>query len=263
MIYLDSLVHTTPDSKWFHTSYDASETRLLREMDIAHIDKAILVGLAEHISNNYILEATNRHKDRLLPCGSFNPAGYASAYEAITACRKELQNSPFVAVKFHPRLNHYDPLDDRMLGVLTDISSWDNPPKIWLDTLFHKRGIILKKNPVESIHALINTFPSLTFMLLHGAGRTILQLAEAIRDCHNAYIDISFTLNRYQGTSLIPDLQHLISIFDQRIVFGSDFPEVSILEARAQTEVLLSGLPQAKIEAVFGGNLARIFALQN
>lgn len=263
MTRIDSLVHTTPDGTWFHTAYDASEERLLREMDQAQIERAMLVGLAGFIANEYILEAVARHPDRLLACGSFNPARYSSPSAAVQAARTRLAGQSFAAIKFHPRMNGYDPLDERMIAVLQEFRQWEAPPKVWLDTLFYRRGVLLRQPPVHAIHTLVNSVPELTFMLLHGTGRTIVSLAEAIRDCPNAYIDISFTLNRYQGSSLPGDLRHLVTIFDQRLVFGSDFPEVSIPDALAQTSALLDGLPDDKVSAVLGGNLARILGLGN
>ena len=41
MMIIDSLTHVTPNGQWFSTSHDASEVRLLREMDEAGVDKAV------------------------------------------------------------------------------------------------------------------------------------------------------------------------------------------------------------------------------
>jgi len=131
---------------------------------------------------------------------------------------------------------------------------------VWLDTLFYYRGGKLQKPPVDTIHELVGRFPSLPFVLLHGGGSWILQVAEAIRDCPNAFLDISFTLQRYLSTSIAADLRYLLSSFDRRVVFGSDFPEVDIRSALKTFRSIADGVQEGKCANVLGANLDRILA---
>ncbi len=225
---IDSLVHTTPDGRWFNTSCDASESRLLREMDAARMDQAVLVAIADFITNDYVLEVCGRHRERLIPCASFNPAKYLNASEAAKEFRRQLYEQPFKALKLHPRLNHYDPLDSRCLAVLDELASWRRLIPVWIDTLFYCRHVSLQRPVVDTIHQLITRFPSMKFLLLHAGGSWVLHLTEAIRDCPNALLDLSFTMTRYSECSIARDLHYLLHKFDRRVVFGSDFPEVAI-----------------------------------
>jgi predicted TIM-barrel fold metal-dependent hydrolase len=111
---------------------------------------------------------------------------------------------------------------------------------------------------VDTIHELVGQFPALTFVLLHGGGSWILQLAEAIRDCPNAFLDISFTLQRYRTSSVTADLQYLVSNFDRRLIFGSDFPEISIASALATFHEITEGISSEKRTNVLEANLGRI-----
>lgn len=251
----DVLTHVTPDGRWFHTSHDASLDRLLREMDETQMERAAVVALAGHIPSDFVLEVCARHPGRLWPVASFNCAAYADEHEARQAIRAELLGTPAVGLKLHPRLHRYDPLDVRLLAALGEIMAWSQPPIIWLDTLFYHRGTIMQKPPVDAVHTLVNLFPRLTFILLHGAGAQALALAEAIRDCPNAFMDLSFTLNRYQGTSLVTDLRALVMMFDRRLLFGSDFPEISLPVALAQWRTVLDGLPAERAERILGATL--------
>lgn len=258
----DSLTHVTPDGRWFGTKFDASEQELLRQLDESGTQRAVVVALAGHIENRFVFELCQRHPTRLVPCASFNPAAHASAHEARSHLRMELKGLHYSALKLHPRLNRYDPLDPRCLAVLEETASWEQPLPIWLDTLFYYRGGRLRKPPVDAIHELVGQFPSLTFALLHGGGSWILQVAEAIRDCPNAFLDISFTLQRYRSSSIAADLRYLLGSFDQRIVFGSDFPEVAIGSALESFREIAEGLPPDKKSNVMGGNLSRILGLE-
>lgn len=258
----DSLTHVTADGRWFHTTLDASERELQRQLDASETKRAMVVALAGHIENQFVLDACGRDPARLIPCASINPADYAGPADAKTALRAELRDSAYKAVKLHPRLGRYDPLDPRCLAIFEELASWAQPLPVWLDTLFYFRGGTLQKPPVDAIHQIVGSFPTVVFVLLHGGGSWILQVAEAIRDCPNAFLDISFTLQRYRSSSIAADLRYLLESFDQRMVFGSDFPEISISKAVENFREAAAGLPADKCANVLGGNLTRILDLE-
>lgn len=252
---IDSLTHVTPDGRWLNTNYDASEQRLLREMDDAGVDRAMVVALAGVIANDFVLDLCDRHRDRVLPVASFNPAAHATASDAAREFRSQLQGAPFRALKLHPRLNRYDPLDPRCLAVLEELATWKGPVPVWLDTLFYYQGARLRKPPVDAIHDLVGRFPKVSFVLLHGAGTQVLHLAEAVRDCRNVLIDLSFTLCRYHTSSLADDVRYLMTHFDRRTVFGSDFPEIGIKEALDRFYDTARHVPSEHCRNILGQNL--------
>jgi len=258
----DSLTHVTPDGRWFGTDLDASETELLRQLDESRTQRAMVVALAGHIESRFVLQLCQRHSGRLVPCASFNPAAWRKPEEASAKVRAEFKGSDYKALKLHPRLNRYDPLDPRCLAVLQEMASWERPMPVWLDTLFYYRGGELQKPLVDTIHELVGRFPSLAFVLLHGGGSWLLQVAEAIRDCPNAFLDISFTLQRYRCSSIAADMRYLLSNFDRRTVFGSDFPEVSIGSALEGFREIAQGIAPEKCANVLGTNLNKILGLE-
>lgn len=253
---IDSLTHVTPDGHWFHTDYDASESRLLREMDAANVERAVVVPLAGYISNEFVLEVCQRRPGRLVPGASFNPAAYSSPKKAVGEFRASLRDAPFKVLKLHPRLNRYDPLDPRVTAVLEELDSWKTTSLVWLDSLLYFAGGRLRKPLVDTLHELVGRHPELTFVLLHAGGSWALQLAEAIRDYPKTLLDISFTMRRYAGSSTATDLAFLLRTFDQRMIFGSDFPEIGVGEALADFHDISAGLASDKRDNVLGKNLA-------
>lgn len=259
MIY-DAITHVTPDGRWFDSDHDASEAALLREMDAAGVERAVLVALAGYIPNDFVVDVCNHHSDRLTPGPSLNPASHATPSGAARAVRDELVDSDFRVLKLHPRLNRYDPLDPRCLAVLEELSSWKKPPCVWMDSLFLYRGGRPRRPVVDTIHELVSRFSTLDFVFLHAGGSWSLQVAEAIRDCPNAFLDLSFTLVRYRGSSVASDLSYLLRTFDRRLVFGSDFPEVGMTTSLATLRELAEGLEQDKLDNVLGKNLSTLLA---
>jgi predicted TIM-barrel fold metal-dependent hydrolase len=257
-LILDSLVHVTADGRWFDSGLDASPTALLRQMDKAGVERAVVVALAGHIPNEFVQSVCAAHAGRLVAGASFDPSAFAGPDEAVHEFALQLRDAPFAALKLHPRLNRYDPLDGRCLAILAEAAAWRRPPAIWIDTLFYYRGGTLRKPVVDSIHTLVSTYPSLTFVLLHSGGSWALQVAEAVRDCPNAFLDLSFILKRYYGSSVWTDLRHLTQTFDRRVLFGSDFPEAPIPEAVRLFEELTAGIDAEKKANVAGRNLEQL-----
>ncbi len=254
----DSLTHVTQDGRWFNSTYDASEKRLLLELEQAEVTNAVVVALAGYISNEFVLDLCQRHPAILMPGASFNPSSYSKPQVAAHEFRTELYGAPYAVLKLHPRLNRYDPLDSRCLAVLEELASWSRPLPVWLDTLFYYRGGTLQKSVPCTIHELVGRFPNLTFVMLHAGGSWALSLSEALRDCPNAFLDLSYTLSRYTGSSVWSDLRFLLETFDRRMVYGSDFPEFSIASALDKFRTLADGLPLDKWENVLCRNLQRI-----
>lgn len=186
---------------------------------------------------------------------SVDPSRCLTPADAARLYREEVQNQGAPILKLHPRLNGYDPLDPRCLATLEAAAIAPRPPLIWLNTLLYRRGLRLEKPPIHALHHILNCFSTLTFVLLHGAGSDVLPLAETIRDCQNAFIDISFTPTRYEGSSVWQDLRFLLGSFDRRIVFGSDFPEVTATAALASFRRLSDGVDPEKCQNVLSNNL--------
>ncbi len=255
---LDALTHVTPNGHWFQTACDASETRLLHDLDETQVDRAVVVALAGYIPNDFVLEVCRRHPDRLVPGGSFNPVEYATEQQAVNEFRAQFQGGPFRVLKMHPRLNHYDPLDFRCLAILEELTSWKIALPVWMDSLFNFKGGSLRKTVVDTIHEIVGRFTSINFVILHAGGSWALHVAEAIQDCPNAFLDISFTLYRFANSSVWMDLHYLLNSFDHRMVFGSDFPEIGVGTALDYFHHLADGISQDKCANVLGKNLRTI-----
>jgi predicted TIM-barrel fold metal-dependent hydrolase len=260
-VVIDANAHATRDGRWFDTDHDASLGRLLAELDAAGVDRAVLTGLSGANSADDVLALCAEADGRLLPVGPFDPCAHPTPAEACAAARRELSGRGLLGVKLHPRLGGYDVLDDRVLAFLDDLGTWDERPAVWICTFLHVPGLRPRSGPVEALCELVGRRPDLQFVLAHGGGANLLALATAVRGAPNALLDISFTITRYHGSSVQLDLAHLLSTFENRLVFGSDFPEVEPRLARARLgEVATAADPDA-LAKVLGGNLSRALAL--
>jgi predicted TIM-barrel fold metal-dependent hydrolase len=258
---IDSLTHVTPDGRWFSTSFDASEGRLLRDMDNTGVDKSVVVALAGYIENDFVGEVCARHPDRLIPGASINPLVYQTPKEAIAELRSLRSRFPYAVLKLHPRLNKYDPLDPGCLSFLEEMAAEDSRLPLWLDTLFPYPGASLRKSAVDAIRELVERFPSLTFVLLHACGSDILRLSQSVRDYPNAWIDLSYTVRKSRGEPGEEDFKEAVQRFKSKMVFGSDFPEIALPEALETFHLYQFDLRAEDRASVLGGRLEQILGL--
>ena len=258
---IDANAHASRDGRWFDTDHDARLSRLLAEMDAAGIDRAVLTGLQGAVSTDDVLALCAEAPSRLLPVGPFDPCAHPTPAEACAHARRELSGRGLIGVKLHPRLGRYDVLDDRVLAFLDDLATWEERPAVWICTFLHVPGRRPRSGPVEALCEVVGRNPDVPFVLAHGGGPDLLSLATAVRSAPNALLDISYTLTRFQGSSVHLDLAHLLTNFENRLVFGSDFPEAEPRRARELLEGLAANAQPDALAKVLGENLYRALAL--
>lgn len=114
------------------------------------------------------------------------------------------------------------------------------------------------KHPIDPLPYLVEAIsatPRLRMVLLHAGTVELLRYAEAFRAIPNVLLDLSFTLNRFAGSSLELDLAYLFRNFDRRLCLGSDFPDYTPADVRARFDQLAGDLPQEKKENIGWRNI--------
>jgi len=256
MGFFDSLVHTTPDGSWLGADrFDASVIRLTDDMAAAGVGRACLVAIAGFIDNQHVLEVASGNPGRFVPIGSIDPCSLPGG--EVDEAVADIAAQGFAGLKLHPRLNEYDPLDERCLDAIRGAGR--HGLVLFLDTFFRQRGVPTR-HPLDVIDHIAIACPDTQIVLLHGAGAALLETSELVRLHKQLVLDVSFTLLKYAGSSLDDDLRYLFSRLDQRVVAGSDFPEYLPSEALARVENMMDGLPPEKRQNVLYDNLARIFS---
>jgi predicted TIM-barrel fold metal-dependent hydrolase len=260
MDIVDSLTHVTPDGRWFNTDYDASVDRLLREMDQAGVSKAVVVALAGYIENDFVSAVCRKYENRLIAGASINPMNSVNARNLQDTVSRLSDSGEFAVLKLHPRLHGYDPLDTQCLMLLEQVAAMQRPIPIWLDSFFYNTKKPLQKSPNETVHELSVRFPDITLVLLHAGGSNVLNMYDAIKNLSNVYLDISYTMVKYAGSSITNDLGFLLGCFEKRMLFGSDFPEIAISEALNHFKVLAKKLDTPHSCRVLGENILKIIS---
>jgi len=160
------------------------------------------------------------------------------------------------AIKIHPRLSGLSVRDERFAQLLRAAAATGV-------TVFHccYQFSADARHPVDPLPVLMEAVagaPGLRMVLLHGGTVELLRYAEAIRSNRNLLLDLSFTLNRYAGSSLDQDITYLFRTFDQRICIGSDYPDYAPAQVRERFEHFAAGLAQDKQDNIGWRNISSL-----
>lgn len=257
MKLFDSLTHVTRDGSWCgERRYDASLSKLLRDMDEGGVYRACLVAIADYVDNDVIMESARAYPDRFVPIAGLNPRTLPTL-RRVEAAVTELAAQGFAGIKLHPRMNGYDPLDPKCIAVFE--AAAEHGLVILLDTLFRRRGLATTNAP-DTIDFIASACPDTRVLLLHSAGPSMLDLFEIVRANPNLMLDLSFTIMRYAGSRLDEDMRYLFASTDQLITIGSDFPEYSPATILERFRLLSEGIEPHRIENITHKNLERLFS---
>jgi predicted TIM-barrel fold metal-dependent hydrolase len=231
---------------------------LLQHLEDAGFIGACAVGLPDR--GNY------DHKDFLSACNAHPNLVPVAAWPDVPAPKIEqevfaLKLLGYRAIKVHPRLCGLSVRDSRFGQVLRSCAS----AQIVVFHCTYQFGTNGNPHPLDPLPPLMDAVagaPNIRMILLHGGTVEVLRYSEAIRNNSDLMLDLSFTINRYQGSSLDLDLAYLFNTFDERICIGSDFPEYTPSQVRARFEMLASSLPQAKRDNVGWRNIMRMMGVE-
>lgn len=235
---------------------------LLQAMDKAAIDCSITFGfpwrspeLAER-HNDCVLEAASKYSSRLVPMGCVNPLADKSAEEAGRVMRAGARGLGELAI--------YDACD---AGAALDRY------KDLIDCCRSHNGILLvhANEPVghsypgksalglDFYYALARLAEGTPLILAHwGGGLCFFELLkkETSEVLANVYYDTAASPFLYRP-SIYAYMAAIVGI--EKILFGSDYPLLA--SARYFEEMASSGLAGEQIDAIGGGNAARLFGL--
>jgi len=69
---------------------------------------------------------------------------------------------------------------------------------------------------------------------------------------------LSMTLSKYKSTSVASDIRWLCHHYDRRVIWASDFPEVSILQALRDFDEVVGEISPEKRANILGLNIAKL-----
>ena len=93
---------------------------------------------------------------------------------------------------------------------------------------------------------------------MHAGGTNMLRFYERLRFKKNIIFDLSYTSQHFLESTLYKDIIFLINNFDQKIIFGSDYPSKKIILTNKFLQRVKKHLSKKKYENIIFKNLEKI-----
>ena len=223
--------------------YDLTEADLLRAMDAAAVDRAVIAAVDRCLAvdnregNDFLLKAAAAHPDRFIPSCSANP-WYGD--RAVAELKRALEAGARMLV-LHPFVQGY-PADDELVWPLLETAGEARVP-VYIHT-----GPPGNATPWQVVN-LADRYPGVDLIMGH-CGSTDLwnDVVEAAKASERITLESSlarpFSFVRY-----------LEQVGEHKGVMGSFAP---INELTFEWEQMRGALPEEMREGVCGGNLLRL-----
>jgi len=216
MKVFDSHVNLSESGRWFKTDLDASYERAVDALDESNIGRAVLLAMPGTCTNS-VFENSNIDRERFWCFGNIDMDRINYSIDQI----KELELD---GVKFHPRVQGFGldqlldmpflyELDD--LGLPLMICGWQQSTVLPIASL----------SPLH-VDSIAKRHPTLKIILSHLGGHRFWDAFTVARSNPMVYLDCSYFLHHFNGTSLVSDFFSSLHMIDEKVIYGSDFPEV-------------------------------------
>jgi predicted TIM-barrel fold metal-dependent hydrolase len=241
--------------------------RLLRDMDAAGVERAILLGWYwERLEtcqwhNRYYESCVRAHPDRLSAFATVNAAAEADALAEMRRCA----DAGFIGLgEICPRAFGVSPLHPQWVAVFQLAIELNWPVNLHVTDPSSRVFPGRIETPLDEIVALAEQMPRLRLILAHWGGG--LALHELNPRCRKALANAAYDT---AATPLLYDARVYAAASNivgaDRILFGSDYPLLVFPKDQAEPDLTrvvqaarASGLPLDQMNAVLGGNAARM-----
>lgn len=212
---------------------NATPAQLLKSMDVAGIDKALVFAskLAD-CPNEWMLEQVKPHRDRLLPVAAATlPGNNMSDIQQEAGKLSGLYRAgDIVAVKFYTGYDHYYPSDRLIEDYLMSLEDVGCP------AIFHSGDCLnsVKSAKLKYAHPLhidevAVDYPGMNFIIAHMGFPWIKDAAEVCHKNDNVYADISgFVYGEFKFLEEVAferAINEFLSIApSNKLLFGTDYP---------------------------------------
>jgi len=254
----DSLTHPTLDGSWIGKAAGANTLPALEaEMVANNVQWAFAVGLKN--VGGYALESyrdlVRSSSQKLFPV-AFYDFNEADSADDVSRKLDEIVRLDYSALKLHPGISGIDLRSSTLREVLVQAAGRKLP--VLFCTFLYRQTHPAPCSYLDFRNLLAGLPEASKIILVHGGDVNVLALMEIMRPHKNVLLDLSYTLCRYEGSSVDLDLRYLLRNFDQRVCVGSDSPQFSLAHFRRRFDELSAAVDPEKIINVAHRNL-RLF----
>jgi len=163
------------------------------------------------------------------------------------------------AIKFHCYVQKIEEADYQKVMELAKVAV-DLDMPIFLDTSYGSVGMYRYDN-LKLAAFLLEEITSIPLVLLHSGGARILEAFLLAGACPNVYLESSFSLPYYIGSSVEQDMAFAYKRISEKVIYGSDFPYVDMATSLKTFLKFVKDweFTDAEIESFLSLNVKKVF----
>ena len=269
---VDAHVHIFPDSifsaiwAWFDENawpirYRLSSSDVLAYLLSHGVTHVIALQYAHksgisRMLNQHMVETCREFPGRVTGMAAVFP-GEENAKEILT----EAFDHGLMGVKLHAHVQCFD-MNAQEMDVLYDICQLEQKPMV-MHVGREPKSVAYRCDPyeicsAEKLENVLRNFPKLKICVPHLGFDEISAYRNLIEKYNNLWLDTTMMLADYFP---VQETINLNSYRVDRIMYGSDFPNIPYAWDRELKWLKNSGLPQEKLEWILGKSAANFFTL--
>jgi len=256
----DSLTHPMPNGNWLDNRWDGKNKidELAFEMKRNTIEWAFAVGMGNSIGNysldnyaNFVRETS----DKMFPIAYLDLKG--TSEKSISESLLKIKKNNYLGIKIHPRFSQIKMTDSL---IRSSIKAANDLDLIVLVCSYYWSSDRI--NGYLDLQQMIEHSADEKFILMHGGGVHLLEVAEQVKFTPNIILDLSFTMSKYAGSSIDLDIKYVMNSLDRKVCIGSDSPEFTQQHLRERFDLLAAELPREKQENIAYKNLLKLVGIK-
>ena len=251
------VIQPSPETGLVVASTQVSKS-LSKNLARTGFSRACAVGLAGHEGYNHTIFAQRCKKfPAMVPIAGVTP----KLSSMIETELDEVVALGFCGIKIHPRISGCGYGSPELAA--TFAAAERRQLVVFLCTYFHASiATYPDEDPLFALIGVLKRTKDLRLVLLHGGATDVMRWMHLACHSPNILLDISYTMMRYAGSSLDPDLKWLFRNFFRRTCFGTDHPEWSHLEVKERFNSLAWGSDPEAVRRIGGLNLAQFLGVE-
>lgn len=186
----------------------------------------------------------------------FIPAALVSPKKPLKKLRSEIKDLSALGyriIKLHCRHDDFT-LEHKNLPQLFRFAKENNLPIGLCTYVWSSNNFFGTERFLTHLSRLLEGNEDTKVILYHGGNIDLLKFAEFTRPRSNLLLDLSFTILKYEGSSIDLDIKFLFEKFDKRICVGSDFPDFRHDELMKRMKQLCQGVETKKVVRITSDN---------
>jgi len=204
-------------------------TQIVKEMDKANIDKAVLLSDYHTVTNDHMEQACKLFPKRFCGFGIVDPK--KNKRNIKRDIDRLVSKKWCKGIKIIPRVQEVGLNQPGVFNIAEHLGLYGLP--LGIDCIPIFRYAVANENYYpNAVDKLAKASPNTNIIIVHAGGHRLMDAFAVARSNHNVHLEVSYTFYHFIGSSVETDMSYSIKkLGADRFIYGSDHPSVNMRES--------------------------------